>query len=183
MPAHRSGRFRTLKSSRMRLMTGFAPAAAYSGVAILSFSDIAVEFGATMLFRDVTFTVGSGERWGIVGRNGAGKTSLFRLITGALTPTRGTIARQPGLRISLLDQDRDFGAATTVWEAAAAGYRELLALEESLARQGERLAALGDRVTEADLERYGADQERFAHGGGYQLHARVDAVLEGLGFP
>ena len=164
-------------------MTSFSSAASYSGVAILSFSDIAVEFGATMLFRDVTFTVGSGERWGIVGRNGAGKTSLFRLITGALTPTRGTIARQPGLRISLLDQDRDFGAATTVWEAAAGGYRELLALEESLARQGERLAALGDRVTEADLERYGADQERFAHGGGYQLHARVDAVLEGLGFP
>src|SRR5439155_19675 len=87
------------------------------------------------------------------------KTSLFRLITGALTPTRGTIARQPGPRISLLDQDRDFGAATTVWEAAAGGYRELLALEESLARQGERLAALGDRVTEADLERYGATRD------------------------
>src|SRR5882724_11556711 len=100
MPAHRSGIDRTRKSSRMRLMTGFTPTAPYSAVAILSFSDIAVEFGATMVFRDVTFTVGSGERWGIVGRNGAGKTSLFRLITGALTPTRGTIARQPGLRVS-----------------------------------------------------------------------------------
>src|SRR5438034_843760 len=176
MPAHRGPGEYCRKSNRLRPMTSFSSAASYSGVAILSFSDIAVEFGATMLFRDVTFTVGPGERWGIVGRNGAGKTSLFRLITGALTPTRGTIARQPGLRISLLDQDRDFGAATTVWEAAAAGYRELLALEDSLARQGERLAALGDRVTEADLERYGADQERFAHGGGYQLHARVDAV-------
>src|ERR1043166_4383060 len=139
MPAHRSGRGRTRESSRIRLMTGFAPAASYSGVAILSFSDIAVEFGATTLFRDVTFTVGSGERWGIVGRNGAGKTSLFRLITGALTPTRGTLARQPGLRISLLDQDRDFGAATTVWEAAAGRTRVLLAPEEWHPRPRPRL--------------------------------------------
>src|SRR5258707_5414965 len=183
MPVRRSGRDRLEKSSRMRLMTGFGPSASYSGVAILSFSDIAIEFGATTLLENVTLTVGSGERWGIVGRNGAGKTSLFRLITGALAPTRGTIARQPGLRVAMLDQERDFGAATTVWEAAAGGYRELLALEESLARQGERLAALGDRVTELDLERYGADQGRFAHGGGDQLHARVDAALEGLGLP
>ena len=114
-------------------MTGFGAATPYSGVAILCFWDIAIEFGATTLLEHVTFTVGSGERWGIVGRNGAGKTSLFRLITGALAPTRGTIARQPGLRVSLLDQDRDFGAAATVWEAAAGGYRELLTLEESLA--------------------------------------------------
>src|SRR5260221_1953164 len=183
MPAHRSRRDRPEKSSRMRLMTGFRPAASYSGVAILSFSDIAIEFGATTLLENVTLTVGSGERWGIVGRNGAGKTSLFRLITGALAPTRGTIARQPGLRVAMLDQDRDFGAATTVWEAAAGGYRDLLALEESLAPQGERLAALGDGATELDLERYGAAPERFAHGGGYQLHPRVDAVLEGLGVP
>ncbi|HEV8357794.1 MAG TPA: ABC-F family ATP-binding cassette domain-containing protein [Gemmatimonadales bacterium] len=151
-------------------------------MSILSFADIGVEFGATILLQNVTFTVDPGERWGIVGRSGAGKTTLFRLITGDLAPARGTIARQPGLRLALLDQDRVFGGAATVWEAAASGYRDLLALEVELARQGERLAALGDRVTGADLARYGRDQERFAHGGGYQLHARVDAVLQGLGF-
>lgn len=149
---------------------------------ILSISDVAVEFGATTILKDVTFTVAAGERWGIVGRNGAGKTTLFHLITGALAPTRGTIARQPGLRTAQLDQHRDFRAAVTVWDAAASEYRETLALEASLARQGERLAELGDRVTEADLERYGRDQERFAHAGGYEFHSRVDAVLQGLGF-
>ncbi len=149
---------------------------------ILSFADVAVEFGATTLLREVTFTVGAGERWGVVGRNGAGKTTLFRLATGQQQPTRGTIARQPGLRFALLDQHRDFGAADTVWAAAASGYREVMALEASLAAQGERLAELGDRVTEQDLERYGRDQERFAHLGGYEYHARVDAVLQGLGF-
>ena len=145
-------------------------------------SDVAVEFGATTLLRDVTFTVAAGERWGIVGRNGSGKTTLFRLVAGLMQPTRGAIAKQPNLRIAMLDQHRDFGAAATVWDAAALEYREVIALEHSLAQQGERLAELGDRVTEADLERYGRDQERFAHQGGYEFHARVDKVLQGLGF-
>jgi ATP-binding cassette subfamily F protein 3 len=50
----------------------------------LQVSNVSVEFGATLLFRDVTFTVASGERWGVVGRNGTGKTTLFRLITGEM---------------------------------------------------------------------------------------------------
>ena len=130
----------------------------------------------------MSFTVGAGERWGIVGRNGAGKTSLFRLITGALAPEAGTISRVGPLRLALLDQHREFGSAATVWDAAAVAFREVRALEAELARQGEKLAALGEAVTPADLERYGREQERFTHLGGYGYHARVDAVLQGLGF-
>jgi ATP-binding cassette subfamily F protein 3 len=151
-------------------------------VSLVSFGEVAVEFGATTILRDVTFTVARGERWGIVGRNGAGKTTLFNLITGSLAPTRGSIARMPGLRVTLLDQHRDFGDATTVWEAAATGYADVLALEKALALQAEQLAELGERATEDDIERFGRDQEKFAHGGGYDFHARVDAVLQGLGF-
>jgi ATP-binding cassette subfamily F protein 3 len=149
---------------------------------LFSLSDVAVEFGATPVLRDVTLTVAPRDRWGIVGRNGAGKTTLFRLLTGELAPTRGTVARRPGLRIALLDQHRELGAARTVWEAAALGYRHLLALETSLAAQAARLADLGEHTTEADLHRYGTDLERFQEGGGYEFHARVDAVLHGLGF-
>ncbi|HEV8600946.1 MAG TPA: ABC-F family ATP-binding cassette domain-containing protein [Gemmatimonadales bacterium] len=130
----------------------------------------------------MSFSVGAGERWGIVGRNGAGKTSLFRLITGALAPEAGTISRAGALRIALLDQHREFGSAATVWDAAAVAFKEVISLEAELARQGDQLAALGDRVTPADLERYGGEQERFTHLGGYGYHARVDAVLQGLGF-
>jgi ATP-binding cassette subfamily F protein 3 len=151
-------------------------------VTVLSLSEVAVEFGVTTLLDHVTFTVEAGERWGIVGRNGAGKTTLFRLAAGTLAPTRGGIFRQPGLRIAMLDQYRDFGDAVTVWDAAAQAYGGLLALEHSLAQQGERLAELAERVTQEDIERYGRDQERFAHEGGYGFHARVDAVLQGLGF-
>jgi ATP-binding cassette subfamily F protein 3 len=149
---------------------------------ILSLSDVAVEFGATRLFEHVTFTVAAGERWGIVGRNGSGKTTLFGLVAGTMEPSRGTVSRQAGLRIAMLDQYRDFGDAITVWDGAAQAYRGLMALERELARQGEQLAALADRVTQDDLDRYGHDQERFAHEGGYEFHARVDKVLQGLGF-
>jgi ATP-binding cassette subfamily F protein 3 len=145
----------------------------------ISVGGAGVDFGATTLFRDITFTVSAGERWGIVGRNGTGKTTLFRLLTGALEPTRGTVTRQSGLSISLLGQHRDYGEAITVWEAAAGPFADLLALERSLAEQADALATTHD---EASLERYGRDLERFEREGGYTIAPRVDAVLQGLGF-
>jgi ATP-binding cassette, subfamily F, member 3 len=145
----------------------------------LQVSNVAVEFGATLLFRDVTFNIGGGERWGILGRNGTGKTTLFRLLTGEMEPTRGTVVKQAPLRISVLDQHRDFGSAVTVWEAAAGGLSELLSLEQSLLEQGHALAT--DASDEA-LARYGRDLERFEREGGYEATARIDAVLSGLGF-
>ena len=140
---------------------------------------VAVEFGATTLFSDVTFTLAAGERWGVVGRNGSGKTTLFKLLTGALAPSRGTVSRQSGLSLSLLGQHRDFGDARTVWAAAAGPFAELLALEQSLSEQAH---ALGGRSDEAALSRYGGDLERFEREGGYTIAPRVDAVLQGLGF-
>src|SRR5215208_5679091 len=145
----------------------------------IAVANVAVDFGATTLFKDITFTVAAGERWGIVGRNGTGKTTLFKLITGALQPTRGQVSRQPGVRVALLEQYRDFGDARTVWEAAAGQFGDLLALEASLAEQA---AALGEHSTEAALEKYGHDLERFEREGGYTFAPRVDAVLHGLGF-
>ena len=146
---------------------------------LISFSGVGVDFGASTLFSDVTFTVGARDRWGIVGRNGTGKTTLFRLLTGEMQPTRGSIARQPGTRVSLLEQHRDFGDATMVWEAAAGELRALLTLEQSLVEQA---AALAHDSSPAALDRYGRDLERFEHEGGYEVTSRIDAVLHGLGF-
>jgi len=151
-------------------------------VTLLSLANVGVSFGATELFKNVTFTVADGERWGIIGRNGAGKSSIFKLITGELKPTVGSVARKPGLRHALLDQHRAFAGATTVWEAGAAAWGEVIALEKRIAEQATQLGELGDRITDEFLERFGNDQERFADLGGYIYHARVDAVLQGLGF-
>jgi ATP-binding cassette, subfamily F, member 3 len=147
-----------------------------------SVSSVAVEFGATRLFSDVTFTVARGEKWGVIGRNGSGKTTLFRLLTGEAEPTRGTVSRVSGLDFSVMEQHREFAGATTVWEAAAGPFAELLELERSLAEQGTALAEAGDRCTPAMLARYDRDLERFEREGGYTLAPRIDAVLHGLGF-
>ena len=148
----------------------------------ISISGAAVQFGATILFKDVTFTAARGERWGIIGRNGTGKTTLFRLITGHQELSAGSVSKQPGIRVSLLEQHRDFGTAATVWEAAAGQFADLLALEQSLAEQAVMIGDLGEKSSAAILARYDRDLERFDREGGYTFAPRVDAVLHGLGF-
>src|SRR6187397_2713039 len=139
-----------------------------------AFAGVGVDFGATKLFSDVSFTVAPGERWGIIGRNGSGKTSLFRLLTGDLDPAEGSVARSGALRFSLLEQHRTFAGATTVWEAAAGAFADLLALERSLAEQGTAIAEAGDRCTPQMLARYDRDLERFQREDGYSVAARID---------
>ena len=145
----------------------------------LSISNVAVEFGANTVVKDITLTIAAGERWGIIGRNGTGKTSLFRLLTGEMKPSKGVVVIQPGVKVTLLEQHRDFGDAETVWEAAAGELHDLFTLERSLHDQADALAH--DHSEEA-MHRYGHDLERFEREGGYTATARVDAVLHGLGF-
>ena len=148
----------------------------------IAVSSAGVEFGASRIFQGITFTVAQGDRWAILGRNGSGKTTLFRLITGSQQPTEGVITRQPGLRLALLEQHRDFGGAQTVWEAGAGEFADLLALERELSDQANVLAEVGEAATPQMLARYDRDLERFDREGGYTFAPRVDAVLQGLGF-
>lgn len=92
------------------------------------------------------------------------------------------MSKASGLKVAVLDQHRDFAGARTVWEAACSSFAELLRLELSLQEQGEAIAALGERLTQEHLNRYDHDLERFRREGGYEMEARVSAVLHGLGF-
>ncbi len=145
----------------------------------LALSGVAVIFGATTLLENVSFSVERRQCWGVVGRNGSGKTTLFNLIMGTLEPSRGSVVRDSGLRVTVLDQHRSFGHEETVWEVAAGPFRELLALERSLADQAHDLA---HDSSPAAMARYDRDFERFEREGGYTFAPRVDAVLHGLGF-
>jgi len=149
---------------------------------LVSLAGVAVRFGTRELLSNVSFVVAHRERWGILGRNGSGKTTLFNLIRGERDPSSGSVARTSGLRVTVMDQYRDFGDAETVWEAAAGAFAELFALERALADQAAEMAVAGEGVTPAMLERYDRDLHRFEHEGGYAAAARIDAVLHGLGF-
>ncbi len=151
-------------------------------MALISASDLAVVFGADTLFSGISFQIERGERWGVIGRNGTGKTTLMQLITGDRQPDRGVVARASGMRVAVMDQYRELGGAVTVWDAAARGFAELLQLEHSLAAQAHAIGDAGDNVTPEMLDKYSHDLERFEHEGGYAASARVDAVLAGLGF-
>lgn len=146
---------------------------------LISIGSAGVDFGATEIFSDVTLTVAAGDRWAVVGRNGTGKSTLVRLITGDLNPSRGSVARMPGLRVALLDQHRNFAEDQTLWDVVAGAFGDLRRLEHSLAEQA---ANLEHDHSEAAMQRYGRDLERFEREGGYQMAARVDSVLMGVGF-
>lgn len=146
---------------------------------LISVGAASVDFGPTNIFRDISFTVAQGDRWAIVGRNGTGKTTLVRLLTGQIQPTKGNVARTPGLRIALLDQHRHFEPTMSLWDVVADAFAELRELEKSLAKQA---ANLEHDHGEAAMAKYGRDLERFEREGGYQLASTVDSVLMGVGF-
>ena len=148
-------------------------------MSLIAVGSASVDFGPTNIFKDISFTVSQGDRWAIVGRNGTGKTTLVRLLTGQIPPTKGAVSRQPGLRIALLEQHRNFAPEMSVWDVVADAFAELRALEVSLAKQA---ANLEHDHSEAAMEKYGRDLERYEREGGYQLASSVDSVLMGVGF-
>ena len=145
----------------------------------LSVSSVSATIGAATIFENITFTVDAGERWGVIGRNGTGKSTLFRLITGESTPASGVIARDAGIRISMLEQHHDFGGAENVWDAAGSGLGAVLEMGRQLEEMAHRL---GDHDGSVSLDDYGHLMEQFEHAGGYTAPSRIDAVLDGLGF-
>ena len=155
----------------------------------LSTQGICLEFGADVILKDVTFAVNDGDRVGIIGVNGAGKTSLFRVITGEYAPTSGAVYIQKGHTVGVLEQNADLTALPadiSCLEYMYTAHPALLALEAEISKTEAALseaAASGDSVATLTLTTRLTEQNtRFATEGGLEFRSRCRGMLLRLGF-
>ena len=144
-------------------------------------SDVYKSYGVQDVLRGASLQVNAGEHVGLVGRNGAGKSTIFRLVRGDETADRGDVIRARGVKLGLLDQHVHFKPGSTVHESALAAFGRLQQIEHEMHELEHRMADAGDHLDKV-LERYSDLQQEFEHEGGFEYAARAEAILQGLGF-
>src|SRR5436190_12578690 len=144
-------------------------------------SEVHKSYGAQDVLRGVSLQINPGEHVGLVGRNGAGKTTIFRLINLEETPDRGEVVRARGLKLGLLAQHVHFEKGSTVHESALAAFGRLQQIEHEMHDLEHRMADAGDDL-EKILSRYSDLQHEFEREGGFEYSAKAEAILQGLGF-
>ncbi len=144
-------------------------------------SDVHKSYGTQDVLRGTSLQINSGEHVGLVGRNGAGKTTVFRLVSGEETADRGDVVRTRGLKLGLLAQHVQFEPGTTVHESALAAFGRLQQIEHEMHELEHRMADAVDDL-EKVLERYSDLQVEFEREGGFAYAAKAEAILMGLGF-
>jgi ATP-binding cassette subfamily F protein 3 len=144
-------------------------------------SDVHKSYGVQDVLRGTSLQVNPGEHVGLVGRNGAGKSTVFRLVRGEESPDKGEVVKSRGVRLGLLDQHVHFEPGSTVHESALAAFGHLQQIEHEMHELEHRMAEAGDGL-EKILERYSDLQHQFEHEGGFEYTARAEAILQGLGF-
>ena len=145
-------------------------------------TEITKAYGAQEVLRAVTFQINPGEHVGLVGRNGAGKTTILRLITGAETPDNGEIERLRGFRYGALAQQVDFRGEQTVIDSALEVFEKLSALETKMRELEHAMTENSGAELDRVMHEYSEAQQAYEHDGGFSYHARAEAVLLGLGF-
>jgi len=147
--------------------------------------NVSKAYGKQQVLNDVSFRIGSGERVGIVGPNGTGKSTIFSLLVGDITPDSGTLALPRGCRLGHLRQQIDLSScADTLLEYAEGGMPELAAIQKQMDRLEHDLAGgiSGQAEKNAALEELGELQTQFEDMDGYSLRNRAETALFGLGF-
>ena len=144
-------------------------------------SEVHKSYGVQDVLRGATLQINPGEHVGLVGRNGAGKSTIFRLVRGDETADRGDVVRARGVKLGLLDQHVHFKPGSTVHESALAAFGRLQEIEHEMHELEHRMAETGDDL-EKVLERYSDLQHEFEHEGGFEYAAKAEAILQGLGF-
>ncbi len=146
---------------------------------IATFENVSLAYGHVPLLDHVDLVLEPGSRIGLIGRNGAGKSSLLKLLAGSALPDDGRVWRQPGLRIGVVAQEPELDAQHTVFEATVAGLGELSRI---LADYHAALHALEIGLDEARaLEQMQVAQELLERHDGWRVEHRVESVLSRLG--
>jgi len=150
---------------------------------MIQLKGIGVSFGARALFAGVNLAMGQRARIGLVGANGTGKTTLFRILSGERAPDEGVLEMPRGLKIGYLPQEEVVGGEESVFDSAVAAFGHIHEIRVRMHELEERMkdSSLGSEEMERILARYSRLQDEYAHDG-YTFEARTAEVLQGLGF-
>lgn len=146
-----------------------------------SIQKLKVEFGGNLLFQDVSFDINEGDRVGLIGANGTGKTTLFKILTGQLEPTDGGAFISKNTKIGYLEQHACSGSVRTVYDEALSSFDHLIETETELERISRILESNPDDREELIL-RQTALQEQFNANDGLIYKSLTASTLNGLGF-
>ena len=157
---------------------------------VISASDLSLSFGTKTVLEDISFSLEENDKLGIIGVNGCGKSTLFRLITGEHTPDKGQIFLSSGKTIGIVEQNDAFrvteGADDNALAQMIAAFPELLAAEARLARLEKELTEGNFAADDARLftlsNTYSDAHARFVADGGLEFRGRCAAMLQKLGF-
>jgi ATP-binding cassette subfamily F protein 3 len=149
---------------------------------ILTVTDLAKTYVTEEIFKGVSFQIAEREHVALVGVNGAGKSTILRIIAGIEHSNAGSIIRSQGLRVTYLPQEARFSSDRTVREETRLAFEPVLLAGERMREIEHLMSAADDRHLEELLEEYDHLQHRFESAGGYDIEHRIDGVLTGLGF-
>lgn len=152
---------------------------------MLSISDITVQFGAKKLFENVSFIVNPRDRIGLVGSNGAGKSTVLKIINGQIEPDKGEIALSKHVTVGYLPQDGITYSGKTIYEEVYSGVGDISALKDEIDQVNKEMEEHPDHTSDDYMElveTLGELQHKFEALDGFRIRSNIEKILEGLGF-
>ncbi len=152
---------------------------------MISVDNLTVSFGGTDLFKDISFLINAKDRVGLVGKNGAGKSTMLKILIGEQTPTSGGVSKNGDCTLGYLPQQMKIADSTTLFKETAKAFDEVIALEKEIEHLGHQITVRTDYESDeysALIHRLTDATERYHILGGDNREAEIEKTLLGLGF-